>query len=369
MHRLLRWLPLPSSLLLLAWPCAAQGTCGNGRVDPGESCDPTVHWADHCPAPWGLCWTCAPACNGRVLSSGDGFIGLDVVPFCTEQTPGAHNQHRYDAHGHLTAYDHYGTVHWTFAYDAQGRMTEQHMRVDPHPAEHLFRAWTDDRITRAWLDRDLDGTPDRTWFFAYTPEHLLDRVWSSPDTPGGLPGSDRRYTYDRHGRVVVDEMRFGDAAWHNTDTFAFDARGREVYTRHVGEPRNCDNECRTRWDPQGSTRRCVVGAPDGTTPVTRTSRRDVHGHLLWQVAHEANGARLERHFVLAHDRLGNVVSEVELDPRGAVVGRTRRRYDAATGLPAREVWASARQVNYDRDFRCLAPLLPQVPWRASSPGR
>lgn len=355
------------TLLLLASPCAAQSTCGNGRVDPGELCDPTVHWADHCPAPWGLCWTCAPNCNGRVLSAGDEFVGLVVVPFCTEQTPNSRAEHRYDAHGHLVSYEHYGTIHWTFAYDAQGHMTEQHMRVDPHPAEHLFRAWTDDRITRAWLDDDLDGRPERTWFFEYTPELRLDRVWSTPTAPGRPPDSDRRYTYDRNGRVVVDEMRFGDATWHNTDTFAYDALGREVYARHVGEPRNCDSECRTRWDVLGSTHRCVVGTADAAT--VRTSRLDVHGHLVAQVSRGPNGARVERHVALTHDRLGNVVEEVESDARGAEVSRLRRRYDVATGLPAREVWNRERQASYARDYRCLSTLLPRVPWRPSTSAR
>lgn len=360
---------LSLGMLLLGSPCAAQPLCGNGRVDRGELCDPTVHWADRCPAPWGLCWTCAPNCNGRVLSSGDEFVGLVIVPFCSERSPSARSEHRYDDHGHILSYDHYGTIHWTFAYDALGRMTEQHMRVDPHAPEHLFRAWTDDRITRAWLDDDLDGAPDRTWVFDYTPEHRLDRVWTTPSVEGHVPESDRRYTYDRNGRVIVDEMRFGDAAWHNTDTFAYDAIGREVFTRHVGEPRTCDNECRTRWDDTGSTRRCVVGAPDGTAPTVRTARRDAHGHLVWQVAREPSGARTVRRFELAHDRFGNVVAEVEYDARGAVVGRTRRRFDAATGLPAREHWVSARQINYDRDYGCLSALLPRVPWRPSTPAR
>jgi YD repeat-containing protein len=350
--------------MLIAVPCGAQSRCGNGRVDAGELCDPSVHWADHCPAPWGLCWVCAPNCNGRVLSSGDEFVGLSMVPFCTEQIPSTHNTHVYDAHGHIVSYDHFGTIHWTFAYDPQGRVIEQHMGVDPYATEHMFRTWTDDHITRAWLDNNRDGTPERTWFFEYTPEHLLDRVWSTPAHEGALPDSDRRYSYDRNGRVVVDEMRFGEANWHNTDTFAYDTIGREVYTRHVGEPRNCDNECRTRWDAQGSTRHCEVGAPDGTTPVRRTYRYDVHGHLVQQVSHEANGQRIERHWLLAHDRFGNVTGEAELDARGAVVSRTRRRFDAATGLASRELWVGAHQVNFDRDFRCLAGLLPQVPWRS-----
>lgn len=184
--------PSPRSPCLHASPCAAHSPAATGACPPGELCDPTVHWADRCPAPVGpLLLDRAPNCNGRALSFGDEFVGLANVLFCTERTPGSRAEHRYDVtatSSRTSTPDHRA---WTFAYDAQGHMTEQHMRVDPPRRQHLVSR-VDRRPHRP--ARGSTTTPTRNarphaGFPEHTPERRLDRRVEEPaDGRGSAPG-------------------------------------------------------------------------------------------------------------------------------------------------------------------------------------
>lgn len=356
------WLGLSLSLFSVA----ARAWCGDGRIDPGERCDPGVRWADRCPEPWGLCWQCAQNCRDRVLSSGDSYLGVIVTPFCSETHPSGVTTRRYDARGHVTALDLHGEMQWAFDFDESGHNMAHHATYHGR-TEHLFRAWGPLGVTRAWLDNDRDGAADQNYLFSYNPDGRLDRVWLEMADPHAMPGSDRRYTYDRQGRVLVDEQRFGDATWHNTDATTYDALGRTIYTRHVGMPRWADSECRTLYDAAGATERCVTGAPDTARQVVRVKRRDRHGHIVWSFSIEADGRPVLRRFTLIHNPRGEVIEEVERDAANREVGRWRRRYDPLTGIAAEERWVTQRASTYRRDFGCLRAMLPRLPWRETVP--
>ncbi len=275
--------------------------CGDGTVDPGETCD---DGNANCPDGWGLCMRCE-YCERWTLSertyvpSADDESPLPNPPFCTEtvQQSGARRPvsvrvRTYDDHGRLISDTldtdpNTGPQRTTYEYDEDGHRVAEVRTVG-------------DRTL--WADRHLivDGR----------------RVGTRRDlNDDDLVDEQRRYTYDDDGRMTSVETRNGI-----TVTFDYDAFGRLTSERGGGQQIEIERDDRGRM---------IHRAPSDRIPFTY--RHDDDGHLVVELAdslarrdrwnHTYENGRLVRSVYRSDPDTVARRCEITTDERGRVTER------------------------------------------------
>jgi hypothetical protein len=258
--------------------------CGNGIVERGELCDPNVAWADRCPEPWGMCWTCGPSCTTRIPSHSEPVEHLSEQIFCTQASPGSTTTRSYGAYGHVMSQrqtwasgpsasstvfhrdDHNRIVGVDQQFDGNQMKSQSRIRHELDTAGRRIRTWDETQ-------------PDREWRYLYGEDGLLLRMWGGKTT--SPPESDRRLSYDLAGRMIADVTTFADSAWHSVSMFRYDELGRRTddvlgSAKLRGKP---SFVCHTAFSAAGSTKCCSFAEPATRSCVTRDRRGEelMHG--------------------------------------------------------------------------------------------